>query len=99
MAEGIVLPDNVSDVNANFVESTFTFATNHLNAIVCSCPFEKNNVMIESWTVAKLIILHTTCLHNETWKCKSVGEPPALINSETNILSIVSLNDAQKQTR
>ena len=51
MAEGIVLPDNVSDVNANFVESTFTFATNHLNAIVCSCPFEKNNVMIENWTV------------------------------------------------
>ena len=52
MAEGIVLPDNVSEVNANVIENTFMLATDHLKENVCSFLFEKNTAMIENWTVA-----------------------------------------------
>ena len=45
IAEGIVVPNNVSEVDANAIENTFMLVTNHLKENVCSFLLKKNAIM------------------------------------------------------
>ena len=48
----IQLPEDVSKINSNYIDTTFMYATNHLKENVCSFLWQKKNAIIENWNVA-----------------------------------------------
>ena len=49
---GIPLPSNGDLINADVIDRTFITSTNHLKANVCSFLWERDNSVIENWSVA-----------------------------------------------
>ena len=49
---GIPLPSNGDLINADVIDRTFISSTNHLKANVCSFLWERDNSVIENWSVA-----------------------------------------------
>ena len=48
----IQLPEDVSKINSNYIDTTCMYATTHLKENVCSFLWQKKNAIIENWNVA-----------------------------------------------